>query len=89
MLKELDPKNILLGRGPSYRLPAEMIRDHALAASGLLTQKVGGPSVKPYQSDSLWIELGNFSKKLLYYTPDEGPDLYRRWRRLPGSSGRR
>ncbi|MEL6845149.1 MAG: DUF1553 domain-containing protein, partial [Bacteroidota bacterium] len=73
-----DPSNELLARGPRYRLPAEMIRDNALAASGLLNRKVGGPSVKPYQPKGLWIEKGSFSHKLLNYKEDSGDDLYRR-----------
>lgn len=77
-LVEKDPENILLARAPSYRFPAEMIRDNALAASGLLSKKIGGKSVKPYQPDSLWIELGNFSYMLLHYKRDSGENLYRR-----------
>ncbi len=73
-----DPSNALLARGPRYRLPAEMIRDNALASSGLLVHKVGGPSVKPYQPPGLWIEKGNFSAALLNYKQDEGESLYRR-----------
>ncbi len=73
-----DPSNVLLARGPSHRLPAEMIRDNALAASGLLVSHVGGPSVKPYQPPGLWIEKGNFSHFLLRYEPDKGDALYRR-----------
>lgn len=75
---EKDPDNVLLARSPSYRLPGELIRDNALAASGLLVKKVGGPSVKPYQPEGLWIDKGTFSHKLLRYAPDEGQDLYRR-----------
>ena len=52
-----DPENRLLARGPRFRLPAEMIRDQALAVSGLLVEKLGGPSVKPYQPAGLWKEL--------------------------------
>jgi hypothetical protein len=55
-----------------------MIRDNALAASGLLVHKVGGPSVKPYQPPGLWIEKGNFSQFLLNYVPDTGEGHYRR-----------
>ncbi len=77
-LQEKDPSNILLARGPSSRLPAEMIRDNALAASGLLVNQVGGASVKPYQPDGLWIEKGNFSHELLKYEADQGDSLYRR-----------
>ncbi|MGI9542695.1 MAG: DUF1553 domain-containing protein, partial [Cyclobacteriaceae bacterium] len=76
--RDLDPENELLARGPSYRLPAEMIRDNALASSGLLVAEVGGKSVKPYQPDSLWIEKGNFSHILYTYKHDKGDDLYRR-----------
>jgi len=67
-----DPDNDLLARGPTYRLPAEMIRDNALATSGLLVAEIGGESVKPYQPDDLWFDLGNFSHKLLHYKADEG-----------------
>lgn len=75
---ERDPSNRWLARSPSYRLPAEIIRDHALAASGLLSSKVGGPSVKPFQPVDLWIEKASFSAKLLNYKPDPGESLYRR-----------
>ncbi|MBX2817907.1 MAG: DUF1553 domain-containing protein [Saprospiraceae bacterium] len=75
---EIDPDNILLARSPSYRLPAEMIRDNALAASGLLVKRVGGPSVKPYQPEGLWIDKGTFSHRLLRYEESTGDDLYRR-----------
>ena len=76
--RALDPENIWLARGPSYRLPAEMIRDNALAASGLLVKQVGGPSVRPYQPEGLWIEKGNFSHDLLRYKVTKGDSLYRR-----------
>lgn len=75
---EIDPENALLARAPSFRWPAEHIRDNALAASGILVRHVGGPSVKPYQPEGLWIEKGNFSYKLLRYKEDTGEDLYRR-----------
>jgi hypothetical protein len=77
-LKDIDPHNRLLARGPSSRLPAEMIRDNMLAASGLLVRHVGGPSVRPYQPGDLWIELGNFSHMLLHFRPSQGDSLYRR-----------
>ena len=83
-LRERDPANALLARGPARRLTAEMLRDSALALSGLLAETVGGPPVKPYQAPgSMWKELNNF---LPAYTPDKGPGLYRRslytfWRR--------
>ena len=77
-LNARDPANILLARGPRHRLSAEMIRDNALAASGLLVSQVGGPSVKPYQPPGLWIEKSNFSQALMRYQQDEGDALYRR-----------
>jgi len=70
----LDPENRLIARGPSARLSAEMMRDLALAASGLLIKKMGGPSVKPYQPDGLWA-INAFSGK---YEQDHGDNLYRR-----------
>jgi hypothetical protein len=81
-LLENDPENRLLARGARFRLPAEMLRDQALAVSGLLVEKLGGPSVKPYQPPGLWQEL--FGGK--GYQPDSGEGLYRRslytyWRR--------
>ncbi|MGH9667975.1 MAG: DUF1553 domain-containing protein, partial [Bryobacteraceae bacterium] len=66
-------------RGPRFRLPAEMIRDNALAASGLLNQKLGGPGVFPYQPKGLWEDIAYgdvFSAQ--HYTPSHGEDLYRR-----------
>ena len=76
---EIDPNNIYLWRSNSYRLSAEMIRDNALAASGLLIKKIGGESVRPYQPDGLWREKSNFSIKLLdYKISDTDEDLYRR-----------
>jgi hypothetical protein len=69
-----DPENRLLARGPRFRLPAEMIRDQALAASGLLHQKIGGPSVKTYQPDGLWADFASDSN----YVLATGNDLYRR-----------
>jgi hypothetical protein len=81
-LVQRDPENRLLARGPRVRLSAEMIRDQALAASGLLVDKVGGPPVKPYQPAGLWQELQDGQG----YKEDEGEGLYRRslytyWRR--------
>lgn len=69
-----DPDNLLLARGPKTRLLAEEIRDSALAASGLLTRRIGGPSVKPYQPAGLWEQAGTGKK----YDQDTGPALYRR-----------
>ena len=75
-----DPNNVLIGRMSRLRLPAEMIRDQALSASGLLVHKIGGPSVKPYQPDGLWRELSFQDKKRStdFYEPDTGDALYRR-----------
>lgn len=73
-----DSKNIYLSSGPSYRWPAEIIRDNALAASGLLNDRVGGESVKPYQPPDLWKDLNEFSGYLNTYEQDTGQDLYRR-----------
>ncbi|MGL4401823.1 MAG: DUF1553 domain-containing protein [Luteolibacter sp.] len=83
-LRERDPANALHARGPARRLTAEMLRDSALALSGLLAETIGGPPVKPYQAPgSMWKELNNF---LPTYTADKGAGLYRRslytfWRR--------
>jgi len=73
-----DPANVMLAHAPTYRLPAEMIRDNALAASGLLVSHSGGESVKPYQPEGLWIEKSSFSYKLLKYKENKGDSLYRR-----------
>ncbi|MCW5978376.1 MAG: DUF1553 domain-containing protein [Bryobacteraceae bacterium] len=73
-LLQKDPDNRLLARGPRIRLSPEMIRDQALAVSGLLVEKTGGPSVKPYQPPGLWQELGGGAG----YVPDKGEGLYRR-----------
>jgi hypothetical protein len=73
-LHKLDPENRLLARGPRFRLSAEMIRDQALAASELLVERIGGPSVRPYQPAGLWKELTGTED----YRPDTGPSLYRR-----------
>ncbi|MEM7373050.1 MAG: DUF1553 domain-containing protein [Bacteroidota bacterium] len=73
--QEIDPSNTYLARGPSRRLQAEMIRDNALAASGLLRNKIGGPSVKPYQPEKLW-DFGAYVSGR--YEISKGEDLYRR-----------
>ena len=77
-----DPENTLLASGPRHRLQAEEIRDNALAVSGLLSRRVGGPSARPYQPAGLWEEAGTGK----HYTQDTGEGLYRRslytfWRR--------
>jgi len=68
-----DPLNLLLARAPRLRLQAEMVRDQALAVSGLLVGNIGGPSVKPYQPEGLWKEIASQA-----YTRDNGSALYRR-----------
>jgi hypothetical protein len=73
-LMEKDPDNRLLARGPRLRLGPETIRDQALFVSGLLAERVGGPSVKPYQPAGLWQELSGDKS----YVQAKGDDLYRR-----------
>lgn len=85
-LLERDPDNRLLARGPRHRLPSWMIRDQALAASGLLTPTLGGPPVKTYQPPGIWEEATFGNKR---YAQDKGDALYRRslyvfWRRIVG-----
>jgi hypothetical protein len=74
-LRRRDPRNLLLARGPSHRLGAEAIRDVALAASGLLEERLGGPPVSPYQPGDLWRESNSMSPA---YKQSVGHDLYRR-----------
>ena len=87
-LLERDKENTLLARGPSFRMTAEMVRDNALAMSGLLSPKIGGPSVYPYQPEGLWDEISN--KPWRYkYLQEPGEGLYRRslytiWKRTSG-----
>ncbi len=75
---EKDPENRLLSRGPRFRMDAEMVRDYALAASGLLTPTIGGPSVKPYQPDGLWETVAMPGSNTRFYARDSGGNLYRR-----------
>ncbi len=77
--RQRDPENRLLSHYPRRRLPAEMIRDQALAASGLLVKTIGGPSVKPYQPAGLWREraMRTHNSTGTFYR-DSGPNLYRR-----------
>ena len=84
---ERDPENRMVSRGPRLRLQAQVIRDQALALSGLLVEKLGGPSVKPYQPDGLWADMveGGYGD----YELSEGDDIYRRslytfWKRTLG-----
>jgi hypothetical protein len=78
-LVERDPENRLFAHGPRFRMPAEMVRDNALAASGLLNRTVGGPSVYPYQPKGVWEEISYgdvYSAQA--YEQSAGEDLYRR-----------
>ncbi len=91
---EADPENRLLSRGPRFRMDAEMVRDYALAASGLLTRTIGGPSVRPYQPEGVWSSIAMAQSDTRLYAQDDGDDLYRRslytfWKRLapPPSMG--
>jgi hypothetical protein len=83
---DMDPSNLWLARSPRYRLPSWMLRDQALAASGLLVPTLGGPPVRPYQPAGIWAEA-TFGTKV--YQLGKGDDLYRRsiytfWRRIIG-----
>ncbi|MGV3722016.1 MAG: DUF1553 domain-containing protein, partial [Actinomycetota bacterium] len=73
-----DESNRLLSRGPRFRMDAEVIRDYALAASGLLVKKIGGPSVKPYQPPGVWEAVAMIGSNTRDYRPDTGENLYRR-----------
>jgi hypothetical protein len=74
-LLEMDPENKLLARGARFRLPAMLIRDQALATSGLFNDEMFGPPVYPYQPPGLWVDV-SFAQ--FEYVPSEGDDLYRR-----------
>lgn len=81
---EKDRDNALLSRGPRFRMDAEMVRDYALAASGLLSQTMGGPGTMPYQPENIWEVVGLGTEK---YKQDSGENLYRRtlynfWKRM-------
>jgi hypothetical protein len=82
-----DPSNRLLSRGPRFRLDAEMLRDQALAVSGLLVEKLGGPSVKPPQPPGLWKAVAFVGSNTMNFVPDHGRDkvhrrsLYTFWKR--------
>ncbi len=85
-LADVDPDNRLLARAPRFRMPAWMLRDQALSVSGLISRKLGGPSVNTYQPAGVWEEATFGNKK---YSQDHGESLYRRslyifWRRIVG-----
>ena len=71
-----DPENLLLARGPRFRLQGEFVRDNALAVSGLLVDKAGGPGVKPYQPPGLWNEVSLSGN--VRFRQDSGENLYRK-----------
>jgi hypothetical protein len=75
---EKDPLNKLFSRAPHIRLEAEQIRDQALAASGLLVRKVGGPPVRPYQPEGVWEAVAMKNSNTRDYAQDSGDGLYRR-----------
>ncbi len=75
---EKDPFNRLLSRGPRFRLDAEVLRDEALAVGGLLSARIGGPSVRPYQPEGVWEAVAMPESNTHFYHPDHGEALYRR-----------
>jgi hypothetical protein len=82
-----DPKNLLLAHGPRFRMDAEMLRDIALQSGGLLVNRIGGPSVKPYQPPNVWEQVGIGGSDTLVYEQQKGDALYRRsmytyWKRM-------
>lgn len=84
---EKDRHNALVSRGPRFRMDAEMVRDNALATSGLLVRTLYGPPVRPYQPDNIWNMVGLPNGDTRNYVPDKGDGLYRRslysfWKRM-------
>ena len=75
---QMDPENRLIARGPRFRLDAEEIRDNALYVSGLLVEKLGGKSVRPYQPEGIWEAVGYTASNTAKFTQDHGEALYRR-----------
>ncbi|MCA8993924.1 MAG: DUF1553 domain-containing protein [Planctomycetaceae bacterium] len=75
---EKDPKNRLLAHGPRFRLDAEVLRDQALFAGGIMVEKLGGPSVKPPQPEGLWLAVGYSGSNTVRFTPDKGPEKVHR-----------
>lgn len=78
VVREGDPENRLLSRGPRFRMDAELVRDYALASSGLLVRKIGGPSVRPYQPVKIWETVAMEGSDTRFYQQDTGDGLYRR-----------
>jgi hypothetical protein len=82
-----DPKNLLLSHGPRFRMDAEMLRDIALQSGGLLVNRIGGPSVKPYQPPNVWEQVSYPVSDTVNYVQEHGDALYRRsmytyWKRM-------
>jgi hypothetical protein len=82
-----DPRNVLLSHGPRFRMDAEMVRDIALQSSGLLVNKIGGPSVKPYQPPNVWEQVSYPTSDTVHYVQEHGDALHRRsmytyWKRM-------
>src|SRR5205823_3527283 len=75
---EKDRDNRLLSRGPRFRMDGEMVRDYALASSGLLVRKIGGPSVRPDQPEGVWEAVAMIGSNTRDYKRDSGENLYRR-----------
>ncbi|MDQ1469987.1 MAG: hypothetical protein QOJ99_1467 [Bryobacterales bacterium] len=75
---EKDPENRLLSRAPRFRLDGELVRDYALAATGLLSPQIGGPSVKPYQPEGVWEAVAMLGSNTRNYKQDQADGLYRR-----------
>lgn len=87
---ERDPSNVLLSRGPRFRMDAEMVRDTALSVSGLLSSRMYGPGTKPYQPNDIWNMVGLSNGDTRIYKQDKGENLYRRtmynfWKRMAPS----
>ncbi|NOZ38694.1 MAG: DUF1553 domain-containing protein [Planctomycetes bacterium] len=87
---ERDPENILLSRGPRFRMDAEMVRDTALSVSGLLSPRMYGPGTRPYQPSDIWNVVGLSNGDTRIYKQDQGENLYRRtlynfWKRMAPS----
>lgn len=76
--RDRDPENVYLSYFPRNRFPAEIVRDHVLASSGLLHHEIGGPSVKPYQPKGIWEAASSGRGSLQFYVQDHEKDLYRR-----------
>jgi hypothetical protein len=73
-----DPSNVLLSRGPRFRMDAEMVRDVALESGGLLVEKIGGPSVKPYQPPNIWEQVSYPTSDTVRYVQEHADSLHRR-----------